>query len=69
MPNRDPYTPPLLIVNVPPVMSSRARAPSLACGSEGKGGSEREKECVSEGERECVSEGERECVSEGVCVW
>ena len=30
VPNSDPKTPPLLIVKVPPVISSRARAPSFA---------------------------------------
>ena len=31
VPKSDPNTPPLLIVKVPPVISSSARAPSLAC--------------------------------------
>jgi hypothetical protein len=35
VPNRDPNTPPLEMVKVPPVMSSRASAPSLACGVDG----------------------------------
>jgi hypothetical protein len=32
VPNSDPNTPPLEMVKVPPVISSRANAPSLACG-------------------------------------
>jgi hypothetical protein len=35
VPNRDPNTPPLEMVKVPPVISSRANAPSLACGVRG----------------------------------
>ena len=31
VPNIEPYTPPLLMVNVPPSMSSTANLPSFAC--------------------------------------
>ena len=36
VPNIEPNTPPLLMVKVPPSMSSMARLPARACGNEGK---------------------------------
>ena len=62
VPKRDPKTPPLLIVNVPPVISSRARAPSLAWNDERKKVREREGERERERKymRDREIEGERE---------
>ena len=38
VPKRDPNTPPLEMVNVPPSISSIARVPSRACKEGGEGG-------------------------------